>query len=556
MSKKTDSHSVFTTIEDYVRAKFPDFASLLDYCKLFNLTQPRNSSGGAGVTLVIPTAKEYIDSIRDLAFSPDPEKVGRACDSLLALMMRKAMRTAADWTMGDVSDMRFPSQQITAKASASSVELQFGSKTYATLKQDPGFKVGFRSNIAVWLLTDGRMRDQMDAEAPRKQRSGRSRGAPKMGEGVTGGYDLTKSHADSDRFKIAVLAENEFVIQHMQGAAVAAAGGQACVCPFLTYMMSFARFTHERHPEEFYQCVLPLIRFRVTDFYSLFEPHRAVPPDQYLINDSLISEWWTTFQYLRFVQDDVIKFRKWIDERLTEAQSHVKCAIYTAPADLADAIDTIRGDLTPVLQSATKIPDAVYGAYTALATTNRVGSFPEVFPPMLADYYRRHPLFKLMQDELAFVIEPLMIRVCKAFSPERFREIVTIIGNAMHADSQSEIEAKLPLVSRTKLTSGLANDGLIAEIRTFINSTMFFWIPVTSAIMANYPIESSTTRPEGADVIYNTDLALALHHQRVYSDMSARIADMNKELALAALRAIDKSHLSAELQAKIAALTQ
>jgi hypothetical protein len=544
-SKKADAHSLVTNIEDYVRAKYPDFAALFDYCKLFNLTSPR--PGSSGVTLIVPTDKKYIDSIRELSFSSDAADVGKACDSLLALLMRKALLKASDWAAGDVSDMRYPSQQVSAKATTSSVELQANGKTYATLKQDPAFKVGFRSNIAVWLLTDGHMRAEMDADAPRKPR-GRGRGArDKEGGNIAGGYDLVRAHAESDRFKIAIAAENEYVIQHMMPA-------QNGAPSFIAYLISFARFMYEHHRDEFFQCVLPLIRYRTTDFYMLFEPHRAAAPDQYLIADAFISEWWANYQFQRLVREDLISFRKWIDERLGEAASQVHCAIYTEPAEVALAIDEERAALTSVLQNPAQIADAVYKAYGALSDQNKIGSISDVYPPALAAYYNHHPHFKQMHDELAFIIEPLMIRNCRQFTVETFREIITIIANATHVESPADVESKLPLVNKRKLA--LMNTALVNEIRMFINSTMFFWIPITSTLMKNYPIDSVTTRPENADVIYNTDLALALHHERLYSAESTHIADANKELALAALNSLQPNHISAELLAKMKSLTQ
>ena len=556
MSKKSDTHSLVTNIEDYVRAKYPDFAALFDYCKLFHLTSPR--PGSAGVTLIIPTDKKYVDSIRDLSFSSDASDVGKACDSLLALMMRRALVKASDWSAEDIADMRYPSQQITAKVSAKNVELQFGGKTYATLAPDTAFVAGFRPNIAVWLLTDGHMRKDTDAPATRKPRTAvRTRAAHSAKEGgdVSGGYDLIRAHAESDRFKIAVAAENEYVVQHMtrpQSGQSDAAPKSAC--SFLSYTISFARFMFDHHIDEFFQCVLPLVRFRISDFYFLFEPHRAVLPDQYLIADVFISEWWASYQFHRLVKEDVIAYRKWIDERLAEAHAHVQCAIYTDPVGLATAIDEMRTSLTPALQNPAQIADAVYKAYDEFSNKNAIGKYPNVYPPMLAEYYRRHPRFKIMHDEIAFVIEPLMIRVCHQFHLEKFREIVTIIGNAMHADSPAEVENMLPLINKRKIA--LQSDALINEIRTFINSTMFFWIPITSAVMRDYPIENTTTRPDGAEVIYNTDLALALHHERLYGDQSIHIANMNKELALAALNSIAPGHMSPELQAKIKVLSQ
>ena len=131
MSKKSSSsYQLHTNIESYVRAKYPDFAALLDYCKLFHLTMPRQ--GSAGVTLIIPHSK-YLDEIRALSFSADASSVADACTALLSLMMRKAIPSASAWSSEDITDMRYPSQQITADVNGNTVKLVIVGVPYATL---------------------------------------------------------------------------------------------------------------------------------------------------------------------------------------------------------------------------------------------------------------------------------------------------------------------------------------------------------------------------------------------------------------------------------------
>lgn len=554
MSKKSDAHSVVTNIEDYVRAKYPEFAALLDYCKLFNLTLPR--PGREGITLLIPQDKKYIDEIRDLTFSTKAEDVGASCDMLLALMIRKAILKASDWTSDDIGDMRYPPQRVAAKVTASSVKIQAPKEV--TVVQDPDFKVGFRSNCAIWLIKEGRMNPSKENPIPLRRRERRP--ASKEGKGVSGGYDLTKAHADAARFKIAIAAENEFVLQYMtreQGGSASTSSEAIQVCPFLAYVMSFARFMHDKHPREFYECVLPLIRYRVTDFYILFEPHRAVAPDQYLIPDVFINEWWDAYKYMRVVAQDIADFRAFVDRALFDAQVQCPAAVYNHTDDLIGEIDSVRLTITPSLQNPAQVANIIYAAYDNLANTNKLGDIDNVYPPMLAEYYRRHPRFKLAHDELSFVVEPIMIRIHKAFDIEQFRNVITMIGNVLHADSIQEIEAALPLVNRKKieLMSLSQNDALINEIRTFVNSTMFMWVPLTTARIEKYPIENVTTRPtDGNEALYNTDFALKLHHERLYSQMAGRVIDMNKELALAALSTIKPEQLSDELRAKMTVL--
>jgi hypothetical protein len=549
MSKKSDQLS--TNLEDYVRARYPDLAALFDYCKLFNLLMPR--ANGAGVTLLVPTDKTYLNSLRELSTSSSAAQVTKACDSLLSLIMRRVITSAAEWASPDISDMRWPAQAVVGRVASKGVELVHDGKAYATVRQDSDFKLGYQTRkIAVWLL-DGKMREQMDADAQtRPQRPRGSRRVKRTGPtggSVEGGYDVSATQVNTNRFKIAISAENEFVIQHMKSGGSAPS---ATTCPFLSYTFSFARFAYAKAPEIFYERILPVLRYRVTDFYAIFESHRFAA--EYLVPDALINEWWDSFNVASAVQTDVLAFRDWIDSLLTgEAKTKVPCAIYSQPEELAEAIDAIRADITGQLGNNQRIPEFVYKIYDTVINQNAVGSIANVFPPGIHRYYSSNPRMKEMHDELAFVIEPLMIRVCQRFDLARFRTIIAMIGNAMHAITPAEIEAKLPLVNATKI--GLLGGNIVKEIAVFINSTMFLWHPITKAMMKNHPIESSPTRTSD-DALFNTDLALALHHERIYADMSAKIADANQAIALKALESIGPGHMSAELQAKIKTLAQ
>lgn len=546
MSKKSDAHPLFTNVEAYIRGKYREFSDLLEYCDLYRVMQTR--PGSDGITVIIPR-DETMKKIRELSFSPDTKKVGDACELLLAHIIRKGVTSADGWKDENIGDSRYPSQRIRAKVTSKGVELQSADgKVYATIKKDEEFRVAFRDRLAVWNVVTGDMREEKGDDAPPKMHGRRG---PREKMPVTGGYELEQAHYDTARFKIGVTAENEFVVQQM----CRAASPIPPVCPFQSYVISFARFAQEKYPDLFYQCILPLIRFRMIDFYTIFEPHRSAPRDQYLIPDVPINEWWETFKFTRVLMADVMSFRGWVDQQIaTAATQYPQVAIYAKMEDLIHEIDGIRVGVTPALQNQAQIAPAIYSIYDAFANSNKIGALADIYPPMLADYYRSHPRFKLAHDELAFVTEPIMIRLCMApvFNLDQFRHVVTMIGNVMHANSVPDIEKVLPLTSPAKLS--LQNDALIEEIRVFVNSTMFLWIPITSETMKNYPIESATTRPETTDVLYNTDFALKLHHERLYHDISSQLSDINKKMFVSMMDSIKPEQITEALRAKLTVL--
>ncbi|MFA7254380.1 MAG: hypothetical protein WC107_07595 [Patescibacteria group bacterium] len=409
---------------------------------------------------------------------------------------------------------------------------------------DKAFKVGYRSNVEVWKLA-GRMRPEMDAAAPRmKPTRARAPAAAPASRARTGGYDLAPGQSNTVRFQIAIAAENELVAQLLTGKKSD---------PFVSYVSSFARFMYTSHTSEFFQCVLPMIRYRITDFYTIFEPHRVDDQNRYLVPGALIDEWWSAHKHVDDTADSIQAFRAWVDARLNEASSHVKCGIYEHLADdqLHLEIDSERQLLSEGLENAQSAPAKVREFYDRFITSNKIGAIQNVLPEGLITYYREHPGFKLAHDELAFVIEPIIISIrARPFDMVRFREAINMIGNVMHASSIDELERNLPLSSTRKqhIMQGI----LIGEIRAFVNSTIFLWVPLTTEKIEKYTIECESRRVlDASNAIFNADLALALHHKRLYGDSAPAPSDAS---ALLALSKLAPEHVSAELRARMQVL--
>lgn len=546
MSSKKGERTIVTNIEDYLRGNYPALAELFDYCQLTRNLAARPNS--AGITLLVPN-EAYMKQIYDLSRSSETSDIEKACNTLQSLIITKALHTGKDWDSDDITDMRYPRQQIKVKKSSSSERVELvgpDGAVYATATVDKGFKVGFRSNLAIWKI-DGRMRSEMDAAASQPKHKLRSVGKAPASQ-RTGGYELSTKQAELLRFKIAVIAENEFTVLTSE---------KVPIPPQLSYLISFARFMYDAHRDIFFSKVLPLIHFRLVDFYIIFESHRIDESNQYLIPDECIEEWWTRHKF--DTSESVPLFRKWIDERLKEGASHIPCAIYNHVADseIIDQIDNVRVALTPSLQNVVSMPDKIYSVYDEFVKTNRIGDIDNVLPEELIAYYRAHPHFKLAHDELAYIIEPLVINFTTTRDTKHIREVFNIIGNTLHSNTIEEIERTMPLTNKKRiaLLMQTQNDTLANEVRSFINSTMFLWIPMTTEMIEKYPIENQSKRPTDTDVIYNVDLALALHHKRIYGDIDTANGAQN-DAAILALSKVQPEHISPELRAKIQSMLQ
>jgi hypothetical protein len=377
-----------------------------------------------------------------------------------------------------------------------------------------------------------------------RERKPRTRGSRREEKSISAGYAPSGKQQESMRFKIAIAAENEFAWEN-----IGIKPPTPQVSSFLRYVISFAQHVHSSNPELFYQMLLPLIRFRVSDFYVIFEPHRD--PDevraskaQYLMPDDVITAWWST--YNKGIAININTFRDWIDVRLKEASSHVQCVIYDEGKRLGliTAIDAVRQTVIESMQVKEAGIKAALGVYEKTMRGNQVGSFANVFPSELARYYESCPFAKATHDELAFIIEPAFIRMCaKCAAGKRdefisdFRKITGIIGKMVRTMDCSGTGLFLMNPKNT------GNEALMSEMKVFVNSTMFLWIPLSAEQIKNGPIDTSTTRPDDIDVLYNPDHALLLLHERLYTGQS----DDTARIAVAALNALGR--ITPEIQA-------
>jgi len=513
-----------------------------------------------GLTLIIPTDAE-IKKLTTALKSDD--LLGDTCSYILAHILRASYKTTTDWTNSIPIDMRIPAQRIHINVAGTHVELKTAEgKKYATIERDKDFKLAFRDNLAVWVVTEGSMRAVMDSPATKfeMQEVYRSRRNPtdaasssdkKASKEKTGGYIALKQHMQSARFQIAITAENDFAIcARMQQ--------KPKNSSFISYVMSFARYLHKTNADMFFQCVLPLIRFRHTDFYAIFEPHCEFSNGDYLIPDHIINEWWQQYNAAEGYMDNVIEFRKFIDTMLVDAANSTNaCAIYTSPIELIKAIDSIRVEISEHAASDAILSQALYimrEKYENIACSNTIGDVTNVFPDELAQHYKSHPFLKLTQDEIAYSCDMLFTLNWSAFDDQTYATLINMIGTSYHTPAPEVLEI-LPLTGlrRFNLMILAQNRAYSDEIRAFINSTQLLWIPIPTSVAMNYPIRSSPEHPKDAahlEVLYNTDEALILQHKRMYANMTKNDSDMISS----ALSHIGRNNMSTQLRAQITQL--
>lgn len=572
----------FLNVADlFARDEFSALGALINSCDLAKgISVLPNAK--YGYIIVNPTSK-VTGEIASIIARNDVVESAKACRLVFSHIISKFATTPAELvSAGTFMDRN--GQLMTAESQGDKVVLKYGDGSAAAT-----IKYSCRSElvpIAVWSVVSGelsydpaRVKERPRGKAPGAEVATTSRkkvdkdAASKViaAKGTRrGGYD-PRELASKTRFQLGIMAENECLMQYsaVYSPARMDVPYNKCV-PHVVYVASFAHFLHDSPNESyrtmFFERVLPLIRYRFSDFYTIFECHRDASGDNdYLIPESVISEWLNSHRYTSSVGFDVMSYRAWIDKCLDEgAQLFPNVAIYSADMRirLCNAIEDTRehlGDMIDVMAYVQR----VHSTYTNMITSNNLDDVKNILPPALCEYYKRIPLMKLAHDELSFVVEPLIIELFSRRKDakkvaETFQEIISLIGNVLHSNSSEEIARRTPLSNAVRITGLNGHPAQLHELHSFINSTQFLWTPLTSIEMNKdkYPIANEITRPADGTAIYNVDGALQLLHQRLFAQEAPRVAQANQEIAIKALMGIKPEQMSPQLKELIQSLAK
>lgn len=555
------SVTAVTSLGNYVKKYHSQLGKIFDQCDLWQIIGA-SLKNKLGVTLIVPSSTTITEMDKDIDIS---DKICDVCTYLLAHVIRGAYHTASDWASSAPIDMRIPAQRLNVSVSGDKVRLQTpNGATYATLERAADFVPTFRTNIAVWKVTDGAMNkeanspastDEMSALFRRNRHHGpdaETSGEKKRGKGKRGGYELHTNHMQSARFQVAMTAENDFAV-------CAQLRQKPELAPHLAYVISFANYVMKSNSELFFSAVLPLIRFRHTDLYAIFESHRELSEEQYLIPDHLIASWFREYNPREATVQNMMQFRDQIDNFIATAKgSSSSCAAYDNAIGVISAIDNLRMQIMEHASSGPMIASAIgtmRERYRESAIQNRVGNIPNLFPPALAQHFKENPYLKMIHDEIAYSCEPIFQALWSSFDESKYITLINMIGTTYHTDPR-QVLTIMPLTGTRRfelMFLSARNEAYADEIRAFINSTQFMWIPLTKELRENYPIKSVAEHPHTAqlDVLYNADQELALKHQRLYSRMNSQT---DSALIQAILRNVSSSALSQEAREQITRL--
>jgi len=458
MSKKS-----FTKLLDYIEIVDPDIYEIIEKFCLENLFIPKR---GSGLTFLIPTDEKFRNQLKML--SDSEEDADKAVEIISSLIIVDILKTPAD-VMEKRDDIpNSLGQRIEIDGvKGRSIILKSGTDMIIDERFKDGSKGG---KLAVWLLNKG--------------------GIPTDGPKATFKYikkQTSKLKSDEPeepsennnkiRRDIANRVENAYIVEM---------SNQTGKDIYLETTLSLIGYMikNEYCRELLIEKIIPNLSLDKTDFYILFEPYKTVGP--YIISDRILVDWSKDKKSIN-IKHVIEEINKYLDN-----SNHIKALMYS---NIQGALNEINEKRNKILnsriapQSMTKI---ILQAYDELFKSN-------ILPESLIKYHNS-PLHKMCEDEIRFVIYQLFSKLENEyiFDRRRFDDVIERIYDYTNGPDLK------PLLLRD-VRNQIPSNEKITEIRIFVNSTAFFYIPISFTAMTKYPHEYVLNKPSprGISSIYN-----------------------------------------------------
>ena len=521
----------FCSIPRYLEVADKEFLELVEaVCASGSLTASR---GRPGTTLLIPQDKAYRKKIADLAYSDKVEDANKASDMINALIFRGIYKSPSDWVAqkDDIPNSIYPPQHVDID-SATGKEIVFKSGARAVVDTD--FKDSSRkSNLSVWKLMSGEIPVTTDKPAKLKY--------AKMQKGKTGGYAVSNMVTQGERFNIAIAVENAYRLHELQRRSGASLGNTRRDV-YLEYTLSLVNYIMNvrKDTDLLYDKVLPMLSFDKIDFYLLIEPHKF--SGNYLLDDILVHEWWLQ----KSSSVDCKQIMKQVESMLTRGSGAL---IYTNRAAILDKVSEIRQKLCGQIDSRPRAcVDEIAKEYDSFEKSNSINGLQNIYPAGIAAYYANEPGLKMIHDELRYLTYGAFKRMEQdpTFDDGRYNDIVNMIGECLHAASSVDRAGAHKLLNKNSIRYLISPTEKIEEIKIFVYSTMFMYVPMTETEAMNLAQKHSVSRPDPNNiVVFNIAKDLYTQHQRVLSGPSDEPSMRN---IMDAIRTLDVNLLDPALR--------
>ena len=460
----------YTKLLDYIETVDLELHQHIEELILEYLFQPKNN---VGRTLLLPVDSKYKELLKKFVNSDDEEEIDKATQMISSLVIMDCLKTPADFMEKRDDIPNALGQRIEIdRIEGRSIIL----KTGAILKIDDRFVDGSKNKkLAVWTMENG----GVDINGPKAsfkyvRKKKNSDQSPELTE-----------NDDADRYirqNIANKVENAYTISmSYQNRAESRDVYLETVLNLVSYMLK-----NEYCKEILIDKVIPMLSFDKTDFYLIFEPYKTVGP--YLISNRIIKDWYENSNK----NVNYGKVLTAIDEILSNPEKNQSSALIYANAQGAlNKINEKREYLLNMRCAPQNIIPRIQKTYDELF---REG----IFPKPLLEYYNS-PNHKMVEDEFRFTIYQMFLQLESRpdFDYRYFSRIIDFIRDYTDGPDLRPI-----LFREMKIQHQLPPKEKIGEIKIFINSTAYFYIPLSQKTLENFPHDCIYRKPNPSNISY------------------------------------------------------
>lgn len=436
MSLKFKSHC---NVMVYLETADPELFQLIEGLCLVGMMNSKKRS--PGLTFLRPTSKDVREQLIALATSDDPAKVEEARKILASHLLRHKFKSVDDFARmkDDVPNARGQHLAI-KKVGSKDVEFEGGAK--ATV--DPKFVDGTKKqSLAVWELT-GSLPITEDMPAKYKYKDDMSAKEGKF----EGGNDV-KSLNFRRTIKTVVEAQTQLWFT----------SGCNGVCPHFKMVHSIVSATLSSGDKQAVDIVLSLCGFDFFDFYLLVCLEGLIP-------DSILEVAYRTLDLV-----DPVATRIQFFKSLAEHKEQ-KEAIFSQRAKLRAVVDSTRDNINSIIDPVKRLT-AIIESYKTLESTNKIGEL-EIFPSIVADYFKRRPGLRIVIDELRYITHCRVAQMFRGFDAQEYQSTLNIIKDTLESIHRGEGKH---LLSVQMLNTMMAPNELFNEILVFLSSDCFMFYP-------------------------------------------------------------------------------
>jgi len=304
---------------------------------------------------------------------------------------------------------------------------------------------------------------------------------------------------------------------------------------YLDCVLSLVSFILSKTDQKTIQSVLvnrmiPLISFTPIDFYFFVEPHKNSPADNYIIPSHIIRDWSENrppFDIRKTIADIF-----GLIDRSANHESHL------------NLIDESRRAISRYNQPR-KLPQIIIENYERVCK-----NASKLFPDQLAEIYAKDPMRKLIEDEMRFYsfINFERFNSSDDLNKNSFRAIIGNIRQQFTTlyGANRGTDGGLRIISAKVLENMIDPRDKVHEIKTFVNSTMFIYIPLSQERLKYFEDDVVRMPLPGDDNLYNPSRLVIMRMLSNIDKMKVTIKGTNGNQTLELLHNLIEQYDSLE----------